>query len=133
MLSGRRLDLLHPAPLDIEILVCVLPNFLRGHVKAALLDLFSNRTLSDCRLGFFHPDNLTFGEWVYLSKLIAVAQAVEGVESVQVIRLQRQNEPPNQEIENGVLPLGTFEIARLDNDASFPIVRTIFPRNIYNC
>ena len=43
------------APLDIEILICVLPNYLRGHIKAALLDLFSNRTLPDGRLGFFTP------------------------------------------------------------------------------
>jgi hypothetical protein len=107
-------------PLDIEMLVCVLPNYLRGHIKAALLDLFSNRTLPDGRTGFFHPDNLTFGEGVYLSKLVAVAQAVEGIESVSITRLQRFNEPDNQEIEKGVLPLGPFEIARLDSDPSFP-------------
>jgi hypothetical protein len=107
-------------PLDIEMLVCVLPNYLRGHIKAALIDLFSNRTLPDGRKGFFHPDNLTFGEGVYLSKLVAVAQAVEGIESVHITRLQRFNEPDNQEIEKGVLPLGPFEIARLDSDPSFP-------------
>ena len=107
-------------PLDIEMLVCVLPNYLRGHIKAALIDLFSNRTLPDGCKGFFHPENLTFGEGVYLSKLVAIAQTVEGIESVRVTRLQRFNEPANQEIENGVLPLGPFEIARLDSDPSFP-------------
>jgi len=71
-------------------------------------------------MGFFHPDNMTFGEGVYLSPLVAVVQSVEGVESVKVNKLQRLNEPPNQEIENGILPLGPFEIARLDNDPSFP-------------
>ncbi|MEO5931770.1 MAG: putative baseplate assembly protein, partial [Candidatus Kapaibacterium sp.] len=30
-------------PLDIELTVCVLPHYLRGHVKAALLSTFSNR------------------------------------------------------------------------------------------
>lgn len=107
-------------PLDIEMVVCVLPNYLRGHIKAELLDLFSNRTLPDGRRGFCHPDHLTFGEGVYLSKLVAAAQTVEGIESVGVTRLQRFNEPANQEIENGVLPLGPFEIARLDSDPSFP-------------
>jgi hypothetical protein len=107
-------------PLDIEMLVCVLPNYLRGHIKAALIDLFSNRTLPDGRKGFFHPDNLTFGEGVYLSKLVALAQAVEGVENVEIKRLQRLNERANQEIDNGVLPLGPFEIAQLDSDPSFP-------------
>jgi len=107
-------------PLDIEMIVCVLPHYLRGHVKAALLDVFSNRTLPDGRLGFFHPDNLTFGEGIYLSKLVAAAQAVPGVESVIVTNLERFDEGPNGEIENGLLPLGPLEIARLDNDSSFP-------------
>ncbi|MBA2312967.1 MAG: putative baseplate assembly protein [Actinobacteria bacterium] len=106
-------------PLDVELLICVLPGYLRGHVKAALLDVFSNRMLPDGRLGF-HPDNLTFGEGIYLSKLVALAHAVTGVESVKVNKLQRLYEPPNSEIENGVLPLGPLEIARLDNDPSFP-------------
>lgn len=107
-------------PLDIELLICVLPGYLRGHVKAALLDVLSNRMLLDGRLGFFHPDNLTFGEGIYLSKLVVAAQAIPGVESVRVNKLQRLYEPPNDEIENGVLPLGSLEIARLDNDPSFP-------------
>ena len=86
-------------PLDIELCVQVLPDYLRGHVKAALLRLFSNRALPDGSLGFFHPDNLTFGEGVYLSKLVAAAQAVPGVEGVTVKTFKRQFEGPNGEIE----------------------------------
>jgi hypothetical protein len=93
---------------------------LRGHVKAALFELFSNRALASGRRGLFHPDNLTFGESIYLSKLVAAAQAVEGVESVQVMKLQRLFEAPNRELERGVLPLGPFEVAQLDNDPSYP-------------
>jgi predicted phage baseplate assembly protein len=107
-------------PLDIEILICVLPSYLRGHVKTGLLDLFSNRLLSNGQHGFFHVDNLTFGDDIHLSQLVSIAQAVEGVESVQMKKLQRLNEQPNSEIENGVLPLGPFEIARLDNNPSLP-------------
>jgi predicted phage baseplate assembly protein len=107
-------------PLDIEMIVCVLPHFLRGHVEAALLGVFGNRTLPDGRLGFFHPDNLTFGEGVYLSKLVARAQAVAGVESVKVIKLQRLFESDNRELEFGILKLGPMEVAQLDNDPSFP-------------
>ena len=76
--------------------------------------------LPDGRLGFFHPDNLTFGEGIYLSKLVAAAQAVEGVESVEADKLERLFEGRNDEIENGILPLAPLEIARLDNDPSFP-------------
>ncbi|MDP2782650.1 putative baseplate assembly protein [Devosia sp.] len=107
-------------PLDIELIMCVLPSYLRGHVKAALLEVFSNRRLTDGRLGMFHADNMSFGDGIYLSALVAAAQAVPGVESVNVTKLQRIYEPANGEIENGVLPLGSLEIARLDNDPSFP-------------
>ena len=106
--------------LAVAMTVCVLPHYLRGHVKAALLAVFTNQSKADGSKGFFHPDNLTFGEGIYLSKLVAAAQAVEGVESVVVTTLQRQFANPKQELEKGILPLGAFEIARLDNDASFP-------------
>ena len=106
--------------LDIELDICVKPHYLRGHVEAALLDVFSSRALPGGGLGFFHPDALTFGEGVSVSRLIAAAQRVEGVQSAVVKKLQRQFESPNREIENGLLPLGPGEIARLDNDPSFP-------------
>jgi hypothetical protein len=119
---GHDLDV-RPArhvPLDIELHVCVLPHYLRGHVEAALLEVFSNRVFPDGRRGFFHPDNLTFGTGIFLSQLVAAAQAVAGVESVQVTRLQRLDEGDNGEIASGVLPLGPTEIAQLDNDPNFP-------------
>jgi hypothetical protein len=107
-------------PLEIEFTVCVLPHYQRGHVEAALRDAFSNRVLPGGRRGFFHPDQLTFGGGVYLSQLIATAQAVEGVESVALKVLQRRFTGPGGEIESGVLPLGATEIAQLNNDPSFP-------------
>lgn len=110
----------HRVPLDIELIICVLPNYLKGHVKAELLQIFSNRQLADGRLGLFHVDQLTFGDDIHLSTLVAEAQKIQGVESVQVVKMQRLYEPVNSEIENGVLALGPLEIARLDNDPSFP-------------
>ena len=107
-------------PLDIELAICVRPNYLRGHIKAELLKIFSNKRLSDGKPGFFHPDNLTFGDDIYLSKIVAAAQSVQGIESVTVSKMQRFGEPENNEIELGLLPLSPFEIARLDNDPSFP-------------
>jgi hypothetical protein len=107
-------------PLNIEMTICVLPDYLQGHVKAELLNVFSNRKLPDGSLGFFHPDNLTFGDGIYLSKLVASAQAVTGVESVIVDKLERHFEGPNGEIDSGILKLGPLEIPRLDNDPSFP-------------
>ena len=107
-------------PLDVELTICVLPHYLRGHVEAALLDVFSHAVLPGGTKGFFHPDNLTFGEDVYASALVAAAQAVPGVQSVEVTKLERYFEGPNDEVQNGVLALGPLEVARLDNDPSFP-------------
>jgi hypothetical protein len=107
-------------PLDIKIEVCALPDYQAAHVKAALLAVFSNRVLAGGRLGFFHPDNLTFGEGIDLSRIIAAGQQVAGVESVRVTRFQRLFEPPNDEIANGILPLRSNEIAQLDNNQNYP-------------
>ena len=107
-------------PLDVALTVCVLPHFLRGHVEAALLAVLGNRLLPDGRRGFFHPDNLTFGGGIALSRLLAAAQGVAGVESVTVTRLERLHEGPHGEIAAGLLPIGPLEVARLDNDLRFP-------------
>lgn len=107
-------------PLEIELTVCVLPHYQRGHVKAALLDAFSSRVLSNNQRGFFHPDNLTFGDGVYLSQLIAAAQSIQGVESVAVTKLERRFAGADKEIENGILSLNATEVAQLDTDPSFP-------------
>ena len=119
---GHELDvrLARQVPIDLVLKVCVAPTHLRGHVRAALLDVFSSRALKGGALGYFHPDRLTFGGPLYLSGIVAAAHAVAGVVSVQVTRLQRQFAPANHEIENGLLPIGPFEIARLDNDPNHP-------------
>jgi hypothetical protein len=107
-------------PLDIVLEVCVEPGFLRGHVKAALLQRFGAHCLPSGARAFFHPDEHTFGEGIALSRLVAAAQDVAGVRSVTVRRLERLFEGPAGEIESGLLPIGTLEIARLENDPDFP-------------
>jgi hypothetical protein len=107
-------------PLDIEMKVCVLPHYLRAHVEPALLQAFGTAALPDGAYGFFHPDSLSFGDGVHLSRLIATAQAIAGVKSVTITKLERLFEGPNHEIENGVLPLGSLEIVQMDNDPNFP-------------
>ena len=107
-------------PLDIAITVHVLPRFHAKEVKGEVLSAFSTRVLAGGTRGVFHPDNLSFGISVDLSRLVDRAQRVVGVGSVSVARLERLNLGPNAEIENGVLSIGPLEIARLDNDPNFP-------------
>jgi predicted phage baseplate assembly protein len=106
--------------LDIELTVCVLPHYLRGDVKAALLDVLGSRVRHDGTLGLFHADNLTFGGQVTVSRLVAAAQAVPGVESLRVTRLRRFGDTDRGELDAGILRLNPLEIARLDNDPSSP-------------
>jgi hypothetical protein len=108
-----------PVPLDLALDVCVEPDYLRGQVLAALLERFSNRLLPDGRRGFFHPDEWTFGQPVYLSRIYAAAGEVTGVESVAVSRFQRRGRLAGTEIQDGVLPIGRLEIAVLDSDPNF--------------
>jgi predicted phage baseplate assembly protein len=107
-------------PIDLGLWICVLPHYQRGEVEKAVLDLLSNRLLPDGGRGFFHPENLTFGAEVALSSIVASVQAVNGVQSVDVLRFERLGEGDHGELARGVLRLGSFEIARLDNDRLHP-------------
>jgi predicted phage baseplate assembly protein len=112
----------HYVSLEVEMTVCVKPDYFRSDVKAALLEVLSNGDLPDGRRGLFHPDNFTFGQTVYLSPLYAAAQAVPGVASVHITKFQRQGTPgaDTEALDKGNLTLGRLEIARLDNDPNFP-------------
>lgn len=109
-----------PVPLFLELHVCISPHHRRGEVRKALLDLFSNRDSSAGRTGFFHPDSLRFGTGVYLSQIVQAAVALDGVDSVVVQDLRRLNGTDKSALDTGVLPIGPFEIAQLDNDPNFP-------------
>lgn len=107
-------------PLRVHLHVCVAPGFARGHVRGALLARFSNRTLANGQRGFFHADELTFGQSIYLSALVAAAQAEPGVVSVCVQALERYWQGPDGELDAGLLSLGALEVAQLDNDPTAP-------------
>ncbi|QQM44442.1 putative baseplate assembly protein [Streptomyces liliifuscus] len=107
-------------PLDIELKVCAKPGHQHGQILAELYRVLGSGRLPGGRLGFFHPDALTFGEPVRLSRLVAVAAAVPGVESVEVTRLRRLFHEDRGEREDGVLRLGPLEIATCDNDPDRP-------------
>jgi hypothetical protein len=111
-------------PLDIRLTVCVQPGFFRADVKAALLAALSAGTLSDGTRGFFHPDNFTFGQDVFLSQLLAAALAVPGVLSIDTqsgpLVFQRLGRVASDEIARGVVRMNRLEIAQLDNDPNQP-------------
>ena len=106
-------------PLEIEIDICVLPDHFAGDVLEAVYRALSNRVNADGSIGFFHPDNLGFAQPVYLSRLYAAVEAVEGVDSAVLKRFQLFGKEDNGELEAGVIPIDAWQIARLDNDPNF--------------
>ena len=106
-------------PLNITIALCMEPNQHFENVKRNLLEVFSSR-LPEGTVGFFHPDNLTFGQPILLSKIYELAMSVDGVSSCRVEIFQRWGMLPNGELQKGMIEMQYFEIARLDNDLNFP-------------
>ena len=106
--------------LQVAMTVCVKSDYFRADVRAALMRVFSRGWLAEGSRALFHPDNFTFGQPVYLSKLYEAAQAVQGVASVVIDTFQRLHFPDPKPLDDGVLNLARLEIARLDNDPNFP-------------
>lgn len=121
-MAGHDLEFNDPVfvSLEIAITVCVEAGYFRSDVRAALLQVLSNRDLADGTRGVFHPDLFSFGQTIYLSPIYAAARGVPGVESLEVTRFQRQGQDDTRHLRHGRMELGRLEIARLDNDPNFP-------------
>lgn len=107
-------------PVELAMTVCVSPHHTRGAVRAGLLAAFGNRRLADGTPGFFHPDRLSFGDGIALSRVVAAAMAVAGVETVKVTALKRLHEPDGGALDSGLLAFGAMEVPHLDNDPNAP-------------
>lgn len=113
--------------LDIAMTVCVADGYFRSNVEEVLRERFSNGELPDGRRGFFHPDNFTFGQPVYLSRVMSTAMDVFGVRWVDLDevppkrnRFRRWREPSGDSFTKGFIHIERLEIARLDNDPDAP-------------
>jgi hypothetical protein len=121
-LAGQ--DLLLDSPqyvsLEIELDVCVDPSYFRSDVQQALLQVLGSRLLPNGQKGLFYPDNFTFGQTVYLSPVYAAARSVPGVVSVTATKFQPKGVNTRQYLAAGEIKLGSLQVARLDNDPSYP-------------
>jgi hypothetical protein len=107
-------------PLDVRLHICVRSDHFRTVVLRAVEEVLSSRLLADGRTGIFHADAFSFGQPVYLSRIVAAAQAVEGVEAVWPERFQRMANPDPGALDDGIIPIGALEIAQLANNPNFP-------------
>jgi hypothetical protein len=129
-LAGHDLEVVPPryVPLDIELFVCVCPDHYAGDVERDLLDSFSAHITRDGRLGFFHPDNFSFGNNVLLSPIVARAMQVAGVlwlgvrdaAGVRRGRFGRLDQPGVDYSEDAEISIAPNEVARLDNSPTYP-------------
>ena len=114
-------------PLEIELEICVRADYFRADVEQAALRVLSSQALPD-GTGFFHPDQFTFGQPLYLSRLYAAAEAVPGVDSVTIERVTRRYvadpEPhrpaTRKHLATGRVDVGRLEVIRVDSDLNFP-------------
>jgi hypothetical protein len=101
--------------------ICVDPDYFSADVESALIQVLGCGVLPDGTKGVFYPGTFTFGQTVYLSPIYAAARKVAGVQSVVATTFQPQGAPPTSiYLSNGEIPLGPFQIARLENDPSLP-------------
>ena len=121
-MAGYDLEIRPPVfvPLEIEMNVCVKSGYFRSDIRNKLLDVFSRFDLPDGSRGFFHPDEFTFGQPVYLSAIYQGAMNVDGIASVELKTFKRWGRTTNQEKKNGIFQPAESEIIRLDNDPNFP-------------
>jgi predicted phage baseplate assembly protein len=120
-MAGYDLEVTAPkfVPLDIALHVCVKQDYFRADVLQAVAEALSSAVRSDGQTGLFHPDNFSFGQPVYLSRVIAAAQAVQGVDSIRADRFQRMVNPSPVSLQDGLIGIGGLEIAELANNPSF--------------
>jgi hypothetical protein len=126
-LAGYDLEINTPAylPVDLILNFCTSPGFFPAAVQQQIELVLSNSVLPGGAKGFFHPDNFSFGDSLYASRLYVAVMAVPGVNSVGITRLARFHAAfPDRETQanltQGYLAAGPDQIIRLDNDRNFP-------------
>jgi hypothetical protein len=107
-------------PLEIKLVVCVDPNYFKADVRQSLLQILGSHMLPNGQDGLFDPDSFSFGQTVYLSPIYAAARKVAGVTSITATVFQPQGVPAPSYLLQGEIPLGSLQIARMDNDPSYP-------------
>jgi hypothetical protein len=134
-LAGDDLEIERPddVAVDIRMTVCVASGYDRSDVHRALKRRFSNEVFADGSRGFFHPDNFTFGEPLYVSDVIAAAMGVAGVSWVDLDpnaegrqnRFKPRHGDEYAPYEAGKIEVSRRELIRLENDPNHRELGTI--------
>lgn len=101
------------APINISLVVHVKPEYFVKQVRAEVQQATGPQ-------GFFAPARFDFGQPVRLSDLYSTVLGVQGVLYITVARFKRLGDRYPDEKADGVIDVGTLEIARCDNDPAHP-------------
>jgi hypothetical protein len=117
------------AALDILLRLCAHPHHWPENLEFELEQEFSDGYTADGRMGFFNPDNWTFGQPLHASQIIGRALLVKGVERVLLVSIRRWYavagtsassiliKPEDMPItEVGILEVKPYEIIQVAND-----------------
>jgi len=115
-LIGEDLEIRPPllVPLEIEIKLCIHPDYWVEDIREILEQEFSDGYTPDGRLGFFHPDNWTFGQALRESQLIGPIQSIRGVDHILEVKMKRWNSPASGTA--GVVSVRSNEIILVKKD-----------------
>jgi predicted phage baseplate assembly protein len=121
-LAGQDIKIEGPdyVPLEIELTICVDPAYFQAKVRTALLQVLGSGTQPNGQPALFAPGSFKFGQTVYLSPIYAAARLVAGVKTVTATVFQRQGVATLAYLQTGEIPMGPFQVARMDNDPSLP-------------
>lgn len=135
-LAGYDLEIIGAlyVPVDLALEFCLKPGFIPADVQQAIELALSSAELPGGNKGLFHPDNFSFGDFLYVSRIFAAVMTVPGVESAQINRLARlhatfPDRDTKRNLLQGFLTVGSDQIVRLDNDRNFPENGALFIRS----
>jgi hypothetical protein len=117
-LAGYDLELVlaRPVPLELDVELCVKPGAYGPAVAA---------DVSAALVRFFAPQNFSFGDAVFVSRIYSAIFAVAGVATATIVTLARYRsahaaDETGANLAAGKLRVGSDEIVRLDDDRDFP-------------
>jgi len=106
--------------LSVALTVCVAPGYFQRDVQKTLMQVLGSGSLATGTPALFNPCNFQLGQAVYLSPIYQAARQVAGVQSISADTFEPQGMNTSIYLQKGFIPMGPFQVARMDNDPSLP-------------
>jgi hypothetical protein len=121
-MAGTDLELIDPVfvALDLHVEITVERGHYRSDVARAVHDALSPGPHADGSTGIFHPDRLTFGQDLYLSRIHEAIDGIAGVRCADIVACHPLGSAPAGELTGGVVRIAAGEVLRLDDDPNRP-------------